>query len=296
MKTPRSSSAIDRLPEHRARKRFGQNFLHDATVIQRIIHAINPQADQHLVEIGPGQAALTTHLLGSGATLDVIELDRDLAGWLQTRFGQEPGFSVHQADVLKFDIGSLQQDSRRLRIIGNLPYNISTPCLFHLLRYHTQIEDMVFMLQHEVVQRLAAGVGDSDYGRLGIMVQYFCAVEPLFMVPPGAFRPQPKVNSAVVRLRPYRQLPLQAKDFTCLQRVIRTAFNQRRKTLKNSLSTLISATSLSQLPVDLSLRPENLGLADYIAISDAITDASGTQTASSGEHHHAESGTHFSKN
>ncbi|MDT8429386.1 MAG: 16S rRNA (adenine(1518)-N(6)/adenine(1519)-N(6))-dimethyltransferase RsmA [Pseudomonadales bacterium] len=292
MKTPQTRSAIDRLPEHRARKRFGQNFLHDPTVIQRIIHAINPQAGQHLVEIGPGQAALTTHLLSCGATLDVIELDRDLAGWLHSRFGQEDDFCVHQADVLKFDIGALQQDTRLLRIIGNLPYNISTPCLFHLLRYHAQIEDMVFMLQHEVVQRLAAGVGDPAYGRLGIMMQYFCAVEPLFMVPPGAFRPQPKVNSAIVRLRPYRELPLQAKDFSCLQKVVRTAFNQRRKTLKNSLSTLISATDSSQLPIDLSLRPENLGLADYIAISDAITDASGSPADSSGEHHHAEPGTH----
>jgi 16S rRNA (adenine1518-N6/adenine1519-N6)-dimethyltransferase len=256
---------------HQARKRFGQNFLHDQNIIRRIIAAAAPQPEDHIVEIGPGQGALTRHLVNSNVRLDAVELDRDLAAWLQQTLGHMPNFTLHQADILKFDLAPLAAPQERLRIIGNLPYNISTPCLFHLFRYHALIKDMIFMLQLEVVQRLAAQVGDDNYGRLGIMAQYYCAIEPLFTVPPGAFTPQPKVTSAIVRLTPYQTLPLVADDLNCFQNVVRTAFNQRRKTLRNCLRGLISAEQLSSISIDSNARPENLSLADYVTISNLIS-------------------------
>lgn len=261
------------LPEHRARKRFGQNFLQDDNIIRRIVAAIDPRAGEHIVEIGPGQGAITTPLLASGARLDAIEIDRDLAAWLQSRFADITTFSLHQADVLKFDLGSLTTEPRSLSIVGNLPYNISTPCIFHLLKYQHLIHEMTFMLQLEVVQRLAAQVGDDQYGRLGIMAQYYCQVDHLFDVPPGAFHPQPKVTSAIVRLTPHRQQKLVATDTAMLQDVVRTAFSQRRKTLRNCLKTLISEMQPEDLPVDLSLRPENLSLADYVTLSNTLSAA-----------------------
>jgi 16S rRNA (adenine1518-N6/adenine1519-N6)-dimethyltransferase len=257
--------------EHRARKRFGQNFLHDQNIIQRIINAIHPQPADHMVEIGPGQGALTRKLLANCGKLDAVELDRDLAAYLQQTLGEDPRFELHQGDVLKFDLSTLSDQPRSLRVVGNLPYNISTPCMFHLLNYSHLIQDLTFMLQLEVVNRLAALPGDEDFGRLGLMMQYYCEVEHLFDVPPGAFTPQPKVCSAIVRLTPHRELPVQVLDVRCLQDVVRVAFTQRRKTLKNSLRTLISAAELNKLSIDLSLRPENLSLADYAKISDSIT-------------------------
>ena len=257
--------------EHRARKRFGQNFLHDQNIIQRIINAIHPQPADHMVEIGPGQGALTRKLLANCGKLDAVELDRDLAAYLQQTLGEDPRFELHQGDVLKFDLSTLSDQPRSLRVVGNLPYNISTPCMFHLLNYSHLIQEMTFMLQLEVVNRLAALPGDEDFGRLGLMMQYYCEVEHLFDVPPGAFTPQPKVCSAIVRLTPHRELPVQVLDVRCLQDVVRVAFTQRRKTLKNSLRTLISAAELNKLSIDLSLRPENLSLADYAKISDSIT-------------------------
>lgn len=258
---------------HQARKRFGQNFLHDQNIIHKIVQSIRPQATDHIVEIGPGQGALTRHLLPACASLDAIELDRDLAAYLEQTLGSDPRFTLHQADVLKFDLATLGQAPRSLRIVGNLPYNISTPCMFHLLRYPHLIADMTFMLQLEVVQRLAALPGDSHYGRLGLMMQYFCRVEHLFDVPPTAFVPAPKVTSAIVRLVPHETPPVQVDDVACLQDVIRIAFTQRRKTLKNSLSALISEAELGGLPIDMSLRPENLSLAEYALISDTISRA-----------------------
>jgi 16S rRNA (adenine1518-N6/adenine1519-N6)-dimethyltransferase len=261
------------LPDHRARKRFGQNFLQDDNIIRRIVAAINPKAGEHIVEIGPGQGAITTPLLASGARLDAIELDRDLAAWLQSRFAEVETFSLHQANVLKFDLASLTTEPRSLSVVGNLPYNISTPCIFHLLKHQSLIHEMTFMLQLEVVQRLAAQVGDDQYGRLGIMVQYYCQVDHLFDVPPGAFYPQPKVTSAIVRLTPHREQKLVASDTAMLQDVVRTAFSQRRKTLRNCLKTLISDMRPEDLPVDLSLRPENLSLADYVNLSNTLSAA-----------------------
>ncbi|MBC53078.1 MAG: 16S rRNA (adenine(1518)-N(6)/adenine(1519)-N(6))-dimethyltransferase [Gammaproteobacteria bacterium] len=261
------------MPDHRARKRFGQNFLQDDNIIRRIVAAINPKQGEHIVEIGPGQGAITTPLLASGARLDAIELDRDLAAWLQSRFADVETFTLHQADVLKFDLASLATASRSLSIVGNLPYNISTPCIFHLLKYQSLIHEMTFMLQLEVVQRLAAQVGDDNYGRLGIMAQYYCQVDHLFDVPPGAFHPQPKVTSAIVRLTPHREQKLIATDTTMLQDVVRTAFSQRRKTLRNCLKGLITDMNPEDLPVDLSLRPENLSLADYVNLSNTLSAA-----------------------
>lgn len=257
--------------QHKARKRFGQNFLHDQNIILKIVQSIRPTEKDHIVEIGPGQGAITRQLLQACGKLDAIELDRDLAAYLQQTLGDNPRFSLHQGDVLKFDFSSLTSTPGSLRIVGNLPYNISTPCMFHLLRYQGLIQDMSFMLQREVVHRLAAQAGDPNYGRLGLMMQYYCRVEHLFDVPATAFIPQPKVCSAIVRLTPHEKPPVQVADIQCLQDVVRIAFTQRRKTLKNSLSALISEAELSKLPIDIGLRPENLSLADYALISDSIS-------------------------
>lgn len=256
---------------HQARKRFGQNFLVDQHIIDRIIREISPSSSDHLLEIGPGQGALTKQLARSGARLDCVELDRDLAEHLRHQYRDYENVHIHQQDILKFDLNDLELDDKPVRIIGNLPYNISTPVLFHLLKFYEKIEDMSFMLQLEVVERMSAGVGDKNYGRLSLMLQYFCQAEKLFNVPPQAFNPQPKVNSAIVRLSPHSALPVTAKDVDCLKLVVRTAFNQRRKTLRNSLKTLISSTELADLSIDMTLRPENLSLADYVKISDAIS-------------------------
>jgi 16S rRNA (adenine1518-N6/adenine1519-N6)-dimethyltransferase len=260
---------------HKARKRFGQNFLHDEHVINRIVEAIKPGPDQQLVEIGPGQGAITAPLMARTGRLTVIEIDRDLAAALRSRFAGQPGFHLIESDVLKVDFSTLANGPRTLRILGNLPYNISTPLLFHLLQYRDLVSDMVFMLQLEVVDRLAAGPGDADYGRLSIMMQYHCRVEKLFRVPPGAFHPQPKVDSAIVRLTPWETLPFPVRNYNLLETLVRQAFNQRRKTIRNTLRNFFSSEQLENLPIDLTLRPENLALADYARIAD-ILDQSGT--------------------
>ncbi|WP_296934661.1 16S rRNA (adenine(1518)-N(6)/adenine(1519)-N(6))-dimethyltransferase RsmA [uncultured Marinobacter sp.] len=259
---------------HQARKRFGQNFLHDPGVIEQIIRAINPKPDDAIVEIGPGLGALTEEILAVNPKLQVVELDRDLIPVLRTKFFNYPEFRIHEADALKFDFSQLMVD-RPLRIIGNLPYNISTPLIFHLLSQAGVVQDMHFMLQKEVVQRMAAVPGDNNYGRLGIMTQYFCKVQPLFEVGPGAFRPAPKVDSAIVRLVPHATLPHPAKDLATLQAVVRTAFNARRKTLRKALGGLVTAEQLQSLGINDGLRPENLGLADYVAIADLLFEEKG---------------------
>lgn len=256
---------------HRARKRFGQNFLHDPGVIDRIHRAIAPRPGQHLVEIGPGQGAITQGLLASGAQLDVVELDNDLHPILLARFGHLPNFCLHKGDALKFDFTALA-GSEPLRVVGNLPYNISTPLMFHLLSQSARIRDMHFMLQKEVVQRLAASVGGGHYGRLGIMVQYYCHVEHLFDVGPGAFSPAPKVESAIVRLTPHRELPYPARDPATLERVVREAFNQRRKTLRNTLRPLLDADSIAAEGLDPGLRPEQVDLAGFVRLANRLAD------------------------
>jgi 16S rRNA (adenine1518-N6/adenine1519-N6)-dimethyltransferase len=259
---------------HRARKRFGQNFLHDAGIIDRIVRAILPQQGQRLVEIGPGQGAITGPLVAAGADLTAIEIDRDLAALLRQRFAAADNFKLVEMDVLKFDFATLGAAPAGLRILGNLPYNISTPLIFHLLRYAPLIQDMVFMLQLEVVDRLAAQPGTDDYGRLSVMVQYHCKVEKLFKVPPGAFQPQPKVDSAIVRLTPQRPLPCVAEDPELLERVVREAFSQRRKTLRNTLRQLVTAEQLESLDIDPGRRAETLTLEDYVRIANLLTAGS----------------------
>ncbi len=260
---------------HRARKRFGQNFLVDPGVIQRIVRAIAPRATDHLVEIGPGKGAITESLMDAVAeseagSLTVIELDRDLIPWLHVKFDKHRNFAVHQADALKFDFAQLQTGDKPLRIIGNLPYNISTPLIFHLLSYHHLVEDMHFMLQKEVVDRMGAQPGEKAYGRLGIMVQYYCRVDALFPVPPGCFQPAPKVDSAIVRLTPYERPPHPADNLKLLERLVNIAFQQRRKTLRNTLKQLLTVEQIDQLGIDTSVRPENLSLESFVALSNTL--------------------------
>jgi 16S rRNA (adenine1518-N6/adenine1519-N6)-dimethyltransferase len=256
--------------QHRARKRFGQNFLQDTGVINHIVRAIGPMPDDHLVEIGPGQGALTEHLSASGCLLDVIELDRDLAPGLLAAFSVNSRFKLHSADALKFDFESLAGGAQPLRVVGNLPYNISTPLIFKLLENTAIIQDMYFMLQLEVVDRLAATPGGKDWGRLGIMAQYHCEVEKLFEVPPEAFNPRPKVRSAIVRLAPWRESPWASCDTSKLRGVVQTAFGQRRKTLRNNLKGLIDTTRLEALGIDPGARAETLELSQFIEITTAI--------------------------
>ncbi|MDD7805042.1 MAG: 16S rRNA (adenine(1518)-N(6)/adenine(1519)-N(6))-dimethyltransferase RsmA [Endozoicomonas sp. (ex Botrylloides leachii)] len=258
---------------HRARKRFGQNFLRDDSVIQQIIRTINPQKSDNLVEIGPGQGALTEGLLNGAKTLHVVELDRDLIPALRLRFGLNPEFHIHEGDALTFDFGALKTDQRPLRCVGNLPYNISTPLIFHLLKFEGVITDMHFMLQKEVVQRLAAAPGDKNYGRLSIMTQYYCTVDYLFTVFPSAFTPAPKIDSAVVRLTPHKIRPYSCSNITRLENIVRDAFSQRRKTLRNTLKKHLSADKIEALGINAGLRPEQLHLADFIKIADYLEDS-----------------------
>lgn len=263
---------MNKQPGHQARKRFGQNFLQDQNIIRNILLGINPKEGDNIAEIGPGLGAITEHLLkATNGKLNVVEIDRDLVQVLRTQFFNYPDLQIHQGDALKFNFSQLVKDDEKLRIVGNLPYNISTPLVFHLLSFSGQVRDMHFMLQKEVVDRMAAQPGDSAYGRLGIMVQYRCKVEPLFKVPPTAFHPQPKVDSAIVRLTPYDTLPYPAKDANQLAKVVTASFNQRRKTIRNNLKKMISAGQLETLGIDPGLRPENLSLQNFVAISDTLT-------------------------
>ncbi len=268
---------------HKARKRFGQNFLIDHGIIREIVRAVHPQKDDLIVEIGPGKGAITELLADACNNLTVIELDRDLVPWLKVKFEKHPNFTLFQADALQFDFAQLITGNRPLRIVGNLPYNISTPLIFHLLSYADKVQDMHFMLQKEVVKRMAAKPGESAYGRLGIMVQYYCAVEDLFDVPPTSFDPAPKVDSAIVRLSPYAQLPYVANNVKTLETLVNVAFQQRRKTLRNSLKQLISAEQMESLPVDLSLRPEEISLPEYVAMSNLLGDLSLSRPMTGGE-------------
>ncbi|MCF6236533.1 MAG: 16S rRNA (adenine(1518)-N(6)/adenine(1519)-N(6))-dimethyltransferase RsmA [Gammaproteobacteria bacterium] len=257
--------------QHRARKRFGQNFLRDPMVIQKIITAIAPQKGQHLVEIGPGQGAITEPLLEAIKQLDVIELDRDLIPILQKKFTQFSGLNIHQADALGFDFRTLVHNDQRLRIVGNLPYNISTPLIFHLLEQINIIQDMHFMLQKEVVNRMASAPGSKSYGRLSVMIQYHCQVQALFNVPPTSFTPTPKVDSAIVRLVPHKVPPVEVDDKSMFKQVVTQSFGQRRKTLRNNLKTVLSAQQIEALGINPRLRPEVLTLQQYAQLSNAVS-------------------------
>lgn len=254
------------MPAHRARKRFGQHFLHDPGVIQRLLIAIAPQPGQRLVEIGPGLGILTVPLLAAVGELDAIELDRDLVTHLQATLADQ-GLRVYAADALMFDFAGLRNDYRQLRVVGNLPYNISTPLLFRLLDQAEHIIDMHFMLQKEVVDRLVALPGSSDYGRLSVMIQTACRVERLFEVGSGAFRPPPRVDSAVVRLSPYARPPIMLRDPAHFARLVAKAFGQRRKTLRNSLRDLVGEAAIIDTGIDPGARPETLSPAAFAALS-----------------------------
>lgn len=258
---------------HRARKRFGQNFLHDPYTIDAIVAAIHPRPGDIMVEIGPGLGALTEPVAACVDQLHVVELDRDLAARLREHPTLRDKLIVHEADAMKFDFSQLAQPGRPLRVFGNLPYNISTPLMFHLLETADMISDMHFMLQKEVVQRLAAGPGSKAYGRLSVMAQYYCKVIPVLEVGPGAFKPAPKVDSAVVRLVPHTTLPYPAKNLAHLARVTLEGFNQRRKTIRNCFRNFITAEQLEQLGIDPNLRPENLSLAQFVTVANWLTDS-----------------------
>jgi 16S rRNA (adenine1518-N6/adenine1519-N6)-dimethyltransferase len=256
---------------HKPRKRFGQNFLHDKMVIQRIVNSINPRQGDHIVEIGPGEGALTELVLDKIGAMNVVELDRDLIPLLKIRFVMYDGLTIHQADALKFDFCQLQTDEKKIRIIGNLPYNISTPLLFHLFDSNHCIQDMHFMLQKEVVDRIVAKPGDSAYGRLGIMMQYFCRSEYVFTVKPGAFRPAPKVDSAIVRLIPHEKPPVEIDDFDEFSKLVNFSFTQRRKTLRNILKGKLEISQIEALGIEPTIRPERLSLEDFTKLANTIT-------------------------
>ncbi|RZO87255.1 MAG: 16S rRNA (adenine(1518)-N(6)/adenine(1519)-N(6))-dimethyltransferase RsmA [Oceanococcus sp.] len=256
------------MDKHRPRKRFGQNFLTDRNIIERIASAIRPSADQHLLEIGPGQAALTEALLPYCGKLTAVEIDRDLAATLRQRFAAEARFELIEADALKVDFATL--GDAPLRVVGNLPYNISTPLVFHLLQSRARIIDFHIMLQREVAERMAAQPGSKTYGRLSVAVSLAARADILFDVPPGAFFPPPKVRSSIIRLTPRDvELPWRALD-----RVLQAAFSARRKTLRNALGKLFSAEQLQAHGLDPQLRPENLSPDQFLALATTLHQAS----------------------
>jgi len=248
---------------HTPRKRFGQHFLHDSLVIQRIVHAIDPQPSEMIVEIGPGLGALTLPLLKTNANLQAIEFDRDLIYFWQQNYPQLP---IHACDALAFDFAGFS-DERKIKVVGNLPYNISTPLIFHLLDQISAISEMVFMVQKEVADRLVATPHErSDYGRLSIMVQCFCEVETLFLVSAEAFNPPPKVESAVIRLVPHDKPLLNLEEIPHFSRFIMQSFSQRRKTLRNNLKGLVDESTFLNAHIDQSARPETLTLEDFLRL------------------------------
>ena len=255
---------------HAPRKRFGQHFLHDQGILHRIVECVSPQPGEHLIEIGPGQGALTLPLLRAARKLTAIELDRDLIEPLRARASASGELTIISADILHVNLSALAQGAR-LRLVGNLPYNISTPILFHCLEHAGVIADMHFMLQKEVVERMAAAPGSKVYGRLSVMLQLRCSVEPLLHVPPSAFRPPPKVDSAVVRLVPLPTGALPDVDSALLERIVRAAFGQRRKTLSNALFGVANAADMHAAHIDPRARAEQLAPADYVALARQLT-------------------------
>ncbi|MDP1596969.1 MAG: 16S rRNA (adenine(1518)-N(6)/adenine(1519)-N(6))-dimethyltransferase RsmA [Methylotenera sp.] len=258
--------------KHIAKKRFGQNFLTDQSVIASLVDAISPKPDDLMVEIGPGLGALTKPLLQKLNLLHVVEVDRDIIAWMQqeyvkSSYGKQNNINIHNADALKFDFSSLGD---HLRVTGNLPYNISTPILFHLLDNVSHITDMHFMLQKEVVERMVAEPSTAAYGRLSVMLQYRLQMEYLFTVPPEAFSPAPKVESAFVRCVPHATLPFIASDEALFGKVVLAAFGQRRKTLRNTLKGMLDDDGFSALNINSQQRAENLSVADFVTIANYL--------------------------
>jgi 16S rRNA (adenine1518-N6/adenine1519-N6)-dimethyltransferase len=255
-----------------ARKRFGQHFLHDRSVLERIVREVDPQPGDALLEIGPGRGALTEMLVGRSKSLDAVEIDRDLAALLRQRFGSAAGFQLHDSDALKFDLAELsRQRGARLRVIGNLPYNISTPLLFHVAAAHEHIVDLHVMLQKEVIDRIVAAPGSGEYGRLTVMLAPWFEARHLFDVGPGAFTPPPRVWSAVARLSVRRE-PAFALP-RAFARTVSAAFSHRRKTLRNALRSLLDAEAIVAAGIDPGVRPETLSPAQFAALAAHVPDA-----------------------
>ncbi len=252
--------------KHIAKKRFGQNFLTDQSIIHSLIEAIDPKPDDILVEIGPGLGALTQPLTKKLPHLHVIEIDRDIIAWMENHY-KTGSLTIHESDALKFDFSRL---GGAIRVVGNLPYNISTPILFHLLDNVANITDMHFMLQKEVVERMVAAPSTAAYGRLSVMLQYKLQMDYLFTVPPEAFEPAPKVESAFVRAVPHITLPYSAKNETLFAKIVVNAFGQRRKTLRNTLKGMLDDEGFAALAIDSQLRAENLSVAQFVAIANHL--------------------------
>ncbi len=252
--------------QHRPRKRFGQHFLHDPRIIGRIIAAIAPKPGQHLVEIGPGLGAITLPLLEQAKSLTAVELDRDVIPHLESAARDKGELRIVQGDALEVALAPLAAGGK-IRLVGNLPYNVSTPLLFHFLDQADCVQDMHFMLQKEVVQRMAAKPGGKEYGRLTVMLASRCKVEPLFNIGPGAFRPPPKVDSAFVRLTPYASPPFPIHDRSRYAQIVTQAFSHRRKTLKNAVAGLLDEAAIVAAGIDPTTRPETLSAADFARLS-----------------------------
>lgn len=255
---------------HHPRARFSQNFVRDRSVIARIVAAINPSRGDIVIEIGPGYGALTTPLLPRVGRLHVVEIDRDLVAMLRARFAGEQRLQIHLGDALSFDYPSLVSNAKRFRVVGNLPYHICTPLLFQLIAHSPLIQDMHFMLQRELVQRIVASPGNRAYGRLSVMTQFHCIAEKLFDVRPGAFHPVPKVSSAVLRLTPRSEPPAPVNDRLVFEKLVSRAFSQRRKTLRNSLRPWITEGQIRDARVDPNDRPETLSLAQFAALANEL--------------------------
>ena len=263
--------------QHQAKKRFGQNFLIDGTIIQRIVDSIKPELDDTIIEIGPGLGAITKLLLERTETLHVIELDRDIIPKLLFNCRNVGKPVIHEMDVLKFNFHEFRKNTssqKKLRVVGNLPYNISTPVLFLLLDNRDDVQDMHFMLQKEVVERIAAQPGNRIYGRLSVMIQTYFKVTPLFLVPPTAFDPPPKVESAILRLIPDDTFSSKVKDPKAYEDLIRQSFSQRRKTLKNNLKKLCNVEQIIAAGIDPGQRAEELSVDDFLNLHAHISQDS----------------------
>jgi 16S rRNA (adenine1518-N6/adenine1519-N6)-dimethyltransferase len=257
--------------KHQAKKRFGQNFLTDQAIIASLVDAIHPQQGQTIIEIGPGLGALTKPLLNNVTELHVVEIDRDIVSWMNVEY-KMPAYEknkliIHNVDALKFDFSSI---GNNLRITGNLPYNISTPILFHLLENLPSIQDMHFMLQKEVVERMVAAPATPAYGRLSVMLQYYLQMEYLITVPPEAFNPAPKVESAFVRCVPHATLPFVAKDTDLFAELVLAAFSQRRKTIRNTLKPFLTDDDFTQLEIDAQRRAETFSVAEFVVMTNYL--------------------------